>query len=263
MIVLNIQQAINYIEEHIYEELKPSDIAKQVYMSSYYFQKLFSLLCSCTLGEYIRNRRLTLAKDEILYSDKKIIDIAVRYGYNTAEGFTRAFYRFYGVTPLAARKRKCKLESFAKISVQSLLEGELGKMKDLSKRGYSVQDNGAIYYTKDMDKTSKWFEDVLGWYAGIDARNEEGIATYGCVLPFPGELVHMQVADFNGFHMSYGEPAKRAVLFTNVIGIDKLYSYVKENGWQGITKVKEQPWGGKTCEVTTIDGSIITFCEQM
>ncbi|QVK16887.1 helix-turn-helix domain-containing protein [Mycoplasmatota bacterium] len=259
--IINIQKAVDYIEDNICEKLEYSIIAKQAYMSSFHFQKLFSLIIGYTLGEYIRNRRLSFSREDVLSTDMKIIDIAFKYGYSTPEGFTRAFYRFYGVTPLAARRRQCSLDSFAKISIQSMLEGESGRMKDLSKRGYSVQDNGAVYYTNDMDKTSKWFEDVLGWYAGVEARNDEGIGTYGCVLPFPGELVHMKIADFNGFHMFYGEPDKRVILFTNITGIDKLYSFVKENGWNKISEIKEQPWGGRTCNVTTIDGSIITFCE--
>lgn len=259
--VINIQKAIDYIEDNIYEKLEYSSIAKQAYMSSFHFQKLFSILSGFTLGEYIRNRRLSLSREDILSKDMKIIDIAFKYGYSTPEGFARAFHRFYGVTPLAARRQHCLLDSFAKISIQSILKGESGRMKDLSKRGYSVQGNGAVYYTKDMDKTSKWFEDVLGWYAGVDERNDQEIGTYGCVLPFPGELVHMKIADFNGFHMFHGEPDKRVILFTNINGIEKLYSFVKENGWDEITEIKEHQWGGRTCNVTTIDGSIITFCE--
>lgn len=258
--IINIQKAIDFIEDNICEELEYNIIAKQAYMSSFHFQKLFSILCGCSLGEYIRNRRLSLSRNDVLSTGKKIIDIAFKYGYSTPEGFSRAFYRAYGVTPLAARSRHCILNSFAKISVESIIKGELSRMKDLSKRGYTVKNNGAIYYTKNMDKTSNWFADVLGWYAGVDARDEEGIGTYGCVLPFPGELVHLKIAEFNGFHMFYGEPSKRVILFTNVDNIESFYSFVKENGWEEITDIKEQPWGGRTCNVTTIDGSIITFC---
>lgn len=261
--IVSIQKAVDYIEDNILKELDYGTIAKQAYMSSYSFQKLFSIVCNCTLGEYIRNRRLSLAKSDVLITQIKIADIAFKYCYNTHEGFSRAFYRFFGVTPLAARSRQCQLDEFAKFSIQSILEGETSRMKELNERGYSVKNNGAIYYTVDMDKTVKWFKDILGWYGGIDARNDASVGTYGCVLPFPGELVHMKIAEFNGFHMFYGEPHKRTVLFTNVVGIDSLHSYVKSNGWEEITEVEEQPWGGRTCKITTIDGSTIIFNEPI
>jgi len=131
--IINIQKAIDYIEDNICANLEYSIIAKQAYMSSFHFQKLFPILCGCTVGEYIRNRRLSLSRDDVLSTDMKIIDIAFKYGYSTPEGFTRAFYRFYGVTPLAARHGQCLLDSFVKISIESILEGGLGKMKDLRK----------------------------------------------------------------------------------------------------------------------------------
>lgn len=77
----SISEAINYIESHITEELTIADIAKQAIISPYYFQKGFSMLCGFTVGEYIKRRRLTLAGSEIVSTDRKIIDIALEYGY--------------------------------------------------------------------------------------------------------------------------------------------------------------------------------------
>lgn len=132
-------------------------------------------------------------------------------------------------------------------------------MYDLKQRGYTVKENGPVYYTQDMDKTVKWFEDVLGWYGNIDDRNRNGAGTYGCVLPIPGELVNMKIATFNGIHMFYGEPTEQTVAFMRVDGVDELYNFVKKNGWTQITEVKTQPWGGKECDVTTIDKSVMRF----
>ena len=71
-----IQKAIDFIEDNIFDEINSEIIASQAYMSAFYFQKVFSIICSMTLGDYIRNRRLTLAGAEIKSSDTKIIDIA-------------------------------------------------------------------------------------------------------------------------------------------------------------------------------------------
>lgn len=73
-------------------------------------------------------------------------------------------------------------------------------IQKLTERGYTVKENGPIYYTKNMDKTAKWFEDVLGWYAGIDQRNEDGEGIYGCLLPMPVEIFQMTLQTFNGMH---------------------------------------------------------------
>ena len=177
-----IQRAIDFIEDNIYDDPTPEVIASQAYMSGFHFQRLFSVVCGISLGEYLRNRRLTLAGTEIEASDTKIIDIAFKYGYESPESFSRAFTRFHGISPLTARSQKERLNSFAKISVQSILGGNQ-MTQGLKERGYTVRENGPIYYTRNMDRTAKWFEDVLGWYAGIDQRNENGDGTYGCVLP--------------------------------------------------------------------------------
>ncbi|MDF2942582.1 MAG: transcriptional regulator, AraC family [Herbinix sp.] len=261
--IVRVQRAIDFVEDNILDELKYDVIASQAYMSSCHFQRIFSILSNITIGEYIRNRRLTLAGIDLKASEAKVIDIAFKYGYETSESFSRAFTRFHEVTPTIARNQESQLKSFAKISIKNTLEGKKDAMQELSKRGYTVKENGAVYHTRNMDKTAKWFEDVLGWYAGIDARNEAGAGTYGCVLPVPGELVNMQIAPFKGIHMFYGESQNNVVAFMLIEGIDKLYDFVKKNGWEKITEIKIQPWGAKTCDVTTIDGSIITFFELM
>ena len=94
-----ISKAISYIEDNITEELTIEDIADQAMISPFYFQKGFAMLCGFTVGEYIKKRRLTLAGSELVSTDWKIIDIALRYGYDSPDSFTKAFTRFHGATP--------------------------------------------------------------------------------------------------------------------------------------------------------------------
>lgn len=260
-VIKGIQNAIDYVEENLLNELDYKSIAGQAYVSSFHFQRLFSVVCGITLGEYIRNRRLSLSKNDVLNTSMNVIDIAYKYRYESHEGFTRAFYRYYGVTPSAARSRKCNLKTFHKLSVQKLFQGGSEKMSNLTERGYTVVENGSVYYTLDMDRTKKWFDDFLGWYADIAARSEDGKGTYGCASPVPDELLSMKIADFKGIHMFYGEPIKRNIGFIGVKGIDNLYSYVKDKGWMEISEVEKQRWGGKLCRITTIDSSVLTFFE--
>ena len=132
-------------------------------------------------------------------------------------------------------------------------------IQSLKDRGYSVKENGPVYYTKNMDRTMKWFEEVLGWYTNIDERDKEGNGIYGCALPIPDELVNMKITTFNGIHVFYGEPTKQTVAFMRVEGIDELHSFVTRNVWEEITEVKMQHWGSEECDVTTIDGSLMRF----
>lgn len=261
--VVHVQKAIDFIEANILNELKFETIAEQAYMSSYHFQRIFSILCDITLGEYIRNRRLALAGFELQTTNFKVIDVALKYGYDSPESFSRAFTRFHGVTPTNARSRGCEIKSFPKLSIQSIYEREKDTMERMKKRGYTIKEHAApVYHTKDMDKTAKWFVDVLGWYADVDARDENGVGTYGCAMSFPGEIAHAGVGNFDGIHLFYGEPQKTTVAFIGVSNIVNLYSFVKGNGWDQITEVSPpQPWGARVCFVTTIDGSVLQFTE--
>lgn len=118
-----IQSAIDFIEQNICEDITISQIASKACISEFYFQKIFGVLCSQTVGEYIRNRRLTLAAEEILSTDEKIIDIALKYGYESHDSFTRAFTRFHGVSPTAAREKKASIKSISPIRIKLKLEG--------------------------------------------------------------------------------------------------------------------------------------------
>lgn len=118
-----IGDSVQYIEEHITEEVSAESVAEYVNVSPFYFQKGFAMICGFTVVEYIRNRRLALAGNEIAASDEKIIDIALKYGYDSPDSFTKAFTRFHGVTPSAVRKDCAMLKSFAPLKIRISLEG--------------------------------------------------------------------------------------------------------------------------------------------
>ncbi len=117
------EDAIAYIERHITDDLTVGGIAAKVNISPFYFQKGFSMLCGYTVGEYIRMRRLSLAGAELLSSDIKVIDLAMKYGYDSPDSFTKAFARFHGSTPTDARRKGASLKSFAPLHLKLSLEG--------------------------------------------------------------------------------------------------------------------------------------------
>lgn len=118
-----IQSALRYIEDNLTEDLEIPEIAKRAYVSPFYFQRIFAALCGIGVGEYIRNRRLTLAGEELLSTDRKIIDIAARYGYESPDSFNRAFQRFHGISPSSARKTGASLRAYAPMNIKLTLEG--------------------------------------------------------------------------------------------------------------------------------------------
>lgn len=121
--IQNLQKAIDYMEEHILEQITYEDVAKHLYVSSYHFHRNFSLVTGITANEYIRNRRLSMAGQELSISYEKVIDIALKYGYESPESFTKAFTRFHGVTPNVARRAGIKLKSFNRLLIKMKLEG--------------------------------------------------------------------------------------------------------------------------------------------
>lgn len=121
--VTGIQNALNYMEKHMDEELDYEKIASHAACSAFYFQRIFGILCGIPLSEYIRNRRLTLAGSELSKSDTRVIDVALKYGYESPESFTRAFVKFHGITPSEAKKSGSNLKSYSPLSVQIILKG--------------------------------------------------------------------------------------------------------------------------------------------
>lgn len=134
-------------------------------------------------------------------------------------------------------------------------------MSRFSEKGYYVKENAPVYFTKDMDNTATWFEDILGWYSNIVERDEKGKGCYGAVFEILPEVEITHLAPFTGIHMFYGEPEKGVISFMQVQGIEKMHEYITSKGWDKITDIVIQPWGGKTCELTTVDGYTIRIFE--
>ena len=135
----NLQNAVNYIEDNILEDdnLTAENISRQIYSSEYHFRTIFRVITGYAIGEYIRNRRLSLAGEELLLNDISVLDLAVKYGYDTAESFTKAFTRFHGVSPSYVRKKREGVKTFTRIILK--VEAEGGSVLN-----YSLEEPGEI-----------------------------------------------------------------------------------------------------------------------
>lgn len=116
---MNIYRELNgiieYIESNLENEIKYEKLAKMLGVNEYTLQRIFSLLCNISISEYIRNRRLSNAGFDLQNSDNKIIDIAMKYQYENATSFSRAFERFHGIKPSIVKENPEQLKIFTKI----------------------------------------------------------------------------------------------------------------------------------------------------
>ena len=121
--IIGLQKAVDYIEDHLTETIDYELVAAQSFSSSYHFQRVFSILCGFSMGDYIRNRRLSLAGTELAMSGAKVIDVALKYGYESPDSFAKAFQKFHGILPSQARHDGSNLKSFSRLVLKFSLEG--------------------------------------------------------------------------------------------------------------------------------------------
>lgn len=131
----HVQGIIDYIEENLLEVLSPPIIASHFSVSVSAFTSLFKNCCGMTVMEYIRNRRLTLAAEELSSSNIPIIDMAYKYGYETPEAFTKAFSGFHGFPPGFIRRGFPISKVFLPIQVKVTIRGGWDAVK-LTKSTY-------------------------------------------------------------------------------------------------------------------------------
>ena len=120
---IGLQKAIDYIEDNLTETIDYETVAAQSFSSSYHFQHVFSILCGFTIGEYIRNRRLSLAGAELAAGNAKVIDVALKYGYESPDSFVKSFQKFHGILPSQARNNGSTLKSYSHLVLKFSLEG--------------------------------------------------------------------------------------------------------------------------------------------
>ncbi|WFR59494.1 AraC family transcriptional regulator [Anaerocolumna sp. AGMB13025] len=119
----NMKKAIDYIEDNLDAEIEYGKVAQIALCSQYHFQRMFAFLIGVPLSEYIRRRRLTLAAFELQNSNEKIIDLALKYGYNSPDSFSRAFVAMHEVTPSKAREKGISLKAYPRVTFSLSIKG--------------------------------------------------------------------------------------------------------------------------------------------
>lgn len=118
-----MNEALSYIEENLTNDIDFKEVARIALCSEYHFQRMFSFLAGVTLSEYIRRRRLTLSAFELNNNNMRVIDVAIKYGYSSADSFTRAFQGLHGITPSEARNKGQSLKAYPRMTFQLSIKG--------------------------------------------------------------------------------------------------------------------------------------------
>lgn len=119
-----LNSAVNYIEENIKESINLEEVSKIACCSTYHFQRMFSYIADIPLSEYIRRRRMSLAAVDLQSGDEKVIDISLKYGYDSPTAFNRAFKSVHGISPSQAKKEGTILKAFPPISFKITIKGD-------------------------------------------------------------------------------------------------------------------------------------------
>ncbi len=113
--VARLNEALTYIEEHLEGEIDTDRLARIACCSTFHFIRMFSYVAGLPLSEYIRRRRMTLAASELQSGEAKVLDIALRYGYESPTAFTRAFHSIHGMSPMKAQQQGKSLKAYPKM----------------------------------------------------------------------------------------------------------------------------------------------------
>ena len=109
--------ALEYIEDNLDKNIDYKEISRKACCSLFYFSRIFAIMTGTSISDYIRRRRMSLAAIDLINTDEKIIEIAMKYGYNSNTSFNRAFKLIHGISPQMARKNKVELVAYPKLSL--------------------------------------------------------------------------------------------------------------------------------------------------
>lgn len=158
--------ALNYIEKHLTNEINIDKAASKANCSTFHFMRMFEVVTGISPAEYIRRRRLSCAAIELASSNKRILDIALKYGYESPDAFTRAFRREFECIPSDARIPGATLHTYPPLSFTITLKGDKA-MEYRIENGSEIKLTGITIQVNNQDGTN--FIDVPAFWDKIEA----------------------------------------------------------------------------------------------
>jgi AraC family transcriptional regulator len=131
--------AVSYIENHLDDDINYKEVAKITHFSDHHFKRMFSFIAGITLADYVRRRRLTLAAFDLKESDMRVIDVAIKYGYNSPDSFSRAFQTLHGVNPSSVKNSDVPLKAYPRMTFHISIKGDVEmNYKFVEKKPFTV-----------------------------------------------------------------------------------------------------------------------------
>ena len=129
-----LNESLNYLEEHIADTIAYEEAARIACCSTFHYQRMFTYIAGMPLSEYVRRRRMTAAAFDLQSGGMKVIDVAMKYGYDSPTAFNRAFQSVHGIPPSAAREEGVSLKAYPRISFAISIKGEAEMNYKIEKR---------------------------------------------------------------------------------------------------------------------------------
>lgn len=166
-----INESIRFMEDHLMDEMSVEDVSNHMFSSQSNFQRLFNLVTGITIGEYIRNRRLSLAGRDMLLTNGKVVEIAMKYQYDTSESFSKAFTRFHGIPPSGVKMHSNMLKFFHPITINISIQGGFSMTHKLIDGFYwndvEEQNSGMLTDSEKYQKIVRWAVKARGQNPGV------------------------------------------------------------------------------------------------
>ncbi len=184
-----MNSALELIETRMEAELDIHEIARAVCSSPFHFQRMFYMVTGVTVGEYVRKRKLTLAAQELASTEIKVIDVALKYGYDSPEAFAKAFRKIHGISPSAARASGMKLKAYPRLSFQISLKGDQEMdYRIVEKAAFPVVGKGIRVSTVDGEnfrRIPKFWDECMedGTYEALCGLSQ-GKEVFGICMEF-------------------------------------------------------------------------------
>ena len=191
---MNIYKALNeitlFIDNHLEEKINYDDLAKFLGVNTYTMQRLFTMLAGITLSDYIRKRRLSNAGFDLYNKNTKIMDLAIKYNYESATSFSRAFENFHGIKPSQVNK-DAKLKNYPRIifnediKTTTELDYEIISLDELTLYGMgirtsntTIKEDAPKFFKEFEEKYEKLYGPVLYGMITYDTKRDESQKYY-------------------------------------------------------------------------------------
>ena len=175
-----LKELVEYIEDHLTEEIDYKELAKILLVNEYTLHRIFYFVTNITLAEYIRKRRLSMAAIDLLEKNSKVLDVAIKYQYDSGTSFSRAFKKMMGFLPKDIHKNMNNITYFPILTFEDISEEQkeitFEKVENVSFEFYTIHKHVKMNHISEM--TSQFWKDVYTEKGDIFQGNAYGLVEY-------------------------------------------------------------------------------------